>query len=68
MEPQLMFADRCSDWVAWFAWRPVRTFDKRWVWLRKVQRAVFATKPYLDGPHFEFTIFKSPATPPEQDQ
>lgn len=21
-------------WLRWFAWRPVRTFDAGWIWLR----------------------------------
>lgn len=28
-----------TQWAEWFAWRPVKTYDDRWVWLRKVKRA-----------------------------
>jgi hypothetical protein len=26
-------------WERWFAWRPVKTNDLRWVWLQRIERA-----------------------------
>lgn len=49
-EPAFMFMDPIGPWHDWFAWRPVRTYDERWVWLRTVRRRRFQTKAYLDGP------------------
>lgn len=30
--------ERDHNWSSWFAWRPVRTVARRWVWLRPVYR------------------------------
>jgi hypothetical protein len=36
-----------APWHLWFAWRPVRTFDGRWVWLRTVRRRLIQKHDYL---------------------
>lgn len=33
-----MNADRFIHFSTWFAWRPVKTTNKGWVWLRFVER------------------------------
>jgi len=43
------FGDPIGPWHPWFAWRPVRTFDGRWTWLRTVKRRRIQLKPHLDG-------------------
>ena len=37
-DPKMMFVDPVGPWGWWFAWFPVRTYDKRLVWLRWVRR------------------------------
>lgn len=37
-----------TDWHKAFAWRPVRTFDGRWVWLPPVMRRRYHLHDYLD--------------------
>jgi hypothetical protein len=33
---KLMFADPVDGWRRWFAWRPIKTANAGWVWLRFV--------------------------------
>lgn len=47
--PVMMFADPLTDWTAWFAWFPVRTWDSRWRWLCMVERRLMQVKSHLDG-------------------
>lgn len=63
-EPELLailarpqFGDASGPWCSWFAWRPVRTVDARWAWLRTIWRRRFHTKPYLDGPQLKWWIY-----------
>jgi hypothetical protein len=51
------FGDPSGPWCAWFAWRPVRTVDARWAWMRRIWRRRYHTKPYLDGPQFKWWIY-----------
>lgn len=44
-----MFGDPSGPWHGWFAWRPVRTIDGRWSWLRRIYRRRFHLKPHLPG-------------------
>lgn len=36
--PPMSYFFALGDWHLWFAWRPVLTFDRRWVWLCRVHR------------------------------
>ena len=47
--PSPRFGDAVAPWHIWFAWRPVRTWDFRWVWLRKVRRRLIQLHWYLYG-------------------
>jgi hypothetical protein len=44
-----MYGDPVSFWFEWFAWRPVWTHDRGWVWLRVVLRRKIAKHAHLDG-------------------
>jgi len=44
------FCDPVSPWHYWFAWRPVFTWDGRFVWLRTVLRRKMQKKLHLNGP------------------
>jgi hypothetical protein len=43
------FGRPITKWWNWFAWRPVNTVDRGWVWLRVVKRRRIAKLPFLDG-------------------
>lgn len=43
------FGRPVSEWWRWFAWRPVETVDRGWVWLRVVYRRRIAKHNFLDG-------------------
>ena len=43
-----MFGEPIAPWHYWFAWHPIRTWDGRWVWLRKVQRRLIQRHQYID--------------------
>ena len=45
-----MFGRAHGDWYRWFAWRPVQTLDRGWVWLRPVWRRRIYKHSYLPGP------------------
>lgn len=49
-----MFGDSVGPWHIWFAWRPVKTIDGRWTWLRTIERQRYALKPHLPGPMTEW--------------
>lgn len=38
----------------WFAWRPVRLWYGKWVWLRMLKCVVIHKHSYLDGPDWQF--------------
>ena len=42
---------------SWFAWRPVRLWYGKWVWLRRLDRARVVKHEYLDGPDWEFWTY-----------
>jgi len=46
-KPQFGFI--INGWHEWFAWYPVRTFDLRWVWLRKIYRAGVQRSDHING-------------------
>jgi hypothetical protein len=48
-DPTPMFGRPVGCWHAWFAWKPVRTFDRRLSWLRWVKRRCIQKHDYLDG-------------------
>ena len=41
----------------WFAWRPVRLWYGKWVWMKPVRRAKILKHWYLNGPDWEFWSF-----------
>jgi hypothetical protein len=47
--PRPLFGTPIGDWHRWFAWKPVRTWDHRLVWLRMVRRQSVQLKFYLHG-------------------
>lgn len=47
--PIPMFGDPVGPWHKWFAWKPVKTYDQRFVWLRTVERRCIQKHEYL--PH-----------------
>lgn len=44
-----------SKWHQWFAWRPVRLIDGRWIWLERCERAGYFLHEV--EPNVPFTIF-----------
>jgi len=44
---QPMFGSPMTPWWRWFAWRPIRTLDRGWVWLRPVWRRRCLIAGYL---------------------
>ena len=48
------FASPVGDWHLWFAWFPIKTWDKRIVWLRRVERRLLVKHSYLSGPSSEW--------------
>ena len=49
MSERPLFGDAIGPWHAWFAWRPVRTYDNRWKWLCIVLRRNIQKHQHLDG-------------------
>ena len=45
-----LFGSPISPWHRWFAWRPVRTYDRGWRWLVPLWRRRYQTKLNLPGP------------------
>lgn len=45
----LLFAEPADDWRWWFAWKPVRTSNAGWVWLRFVEWRPCIVHAYLPG-------------------
>jgi hypothetical protein len=45
-----MFGYPVGPWHWWFAWYPVRTWDGRMTWLRKVKRRLVQKNLHLSGP------------------
>jgi hypothetical protein len=39
--PRHISEGHATSWVRWFAWRPVKTEQGRWVWLRHTYRRRF---------------------------
>lgn len=52
--PVYAFGDYLGPAHLWFAWRPVRLYYGKWVWLRNVVRLRVVKKPNLHGPDWEF--------------
>jgi len=44
-----LFGTPIADWHTWFAWFPVKTWDYRIVWLKKVKRRRIQKHHYLTG-------------------
>jgi hypothetical protein len=51
---QFGFYSPSHKWLAWF---PVKTWDKRWVWGRTINRRRVFKNSYLDGPDWEFWAY-----------
>lgn len=45
-----LFADPITDWMPWFAWRPVRTWEGEWVWWKWIERRLCQNHSWLYGP------------------
>lgn len=43
------FGEYTGSWHKWFAWKPVKTYDQRFVWLRMVWRRGVYKHQYLHG-------------------
>jgi len=57
--PDLIFGSPIGPWHKWFAWRPVFTYDRRFVWMKTVWRQAIQKHDYLDGGRdfwFRFSI------------
>jgi hypothetical protein len=54
MSKQPLFGNPIGPWHDWYAWRPVQTYDQRWVWLRKVRRRCIQKHEYLTGGGADF--------------
>ena len=66
MKIQLKPRKNIEDWHPWFAWRPVLTENRLWVWLQTVERRVDLGD---DEPTWSRTIYRLPQDPtgiPEQ--
>lgn len=48
-DPKMMFTDPVGPWHWWFAWRPVQTYDQRFLWLRWCRRRWMQKHQYLQG-------------------
>lgn len=44
-----MFGRPIAGWHRWFAWRPVWSVDRGYVWLRVLNRRRIHKHQYLDG-------------------
>jgi len=53
-EHKYLFANPIGQWHWWFAWLPVKTWDGRWVWLKKIQRRLMQTKDFDFFPSDQF--------------
>lgn len=64
------FRDIVGPFHRWFAWKPIRTWDGRFVWLRTVWRARTQTKDYLPRSHIQdwTHCVGQPATTPRRDR
>lgn len=45
-----MFGAPIGPWHRWFAWRPIRTYDGRGMWLRRVERRRIQIHDYIAAP------------------
>ena len=61
---QPMFGVPVGPWFRWFAWRPVRTVDRGYRWLRPVWRRRCQSKSYLDGPTVQW--FQNVVSKPDE--
>jgi hypothetical protein len=52
--PKYSFGSHAGPAHPWFAWRPVRLWYGRWVWLTTVSRQRVVKHDYLDGPDWAF--------------
>jgi len=44
------FGEPVTDWLPWFAWRPIRTWDGRYRWLCWVERRRIIGHDFLSPP------------------
>lgn len=58
--PAFCYADRVGPPRRWFAWRPVKTFDGCWVWLRFIVRFRMQKKEYLPGSDYPWWAYAYP--------
>jgi len=43
-----------APWHRWFAWRPVKTVDRGWVWGRMTWKRIIHKKASLPGPNYTY--------------
>ena len=43
------FGDPVGPWHSHFAWYPVRSYDRRFIWFRRCLRRAIQKHHYLDG-------------------
>ena len=61
-DPKMMFTSPVGPWHDHFAWLPVRTYDRRLVWLRWVRRRAMQKHQYLTGgPDFSWQYHREQA-------
>ena len=72
--PSPLFGDPVSPWHFWFAWRPVFTWDRRFVWLHRIHRRLIQKHQYLSTGgndqwwqyHFESGYMPNPSHQPHR--
>jgi hypothetical protein len=61
-----LFGSPVSGWYRWFAWRPVETVDRGWIWLRVVNCRRIQKKFFLNGGAdfwFQYAVLLAPVSP-----
>jgi hypothetical protein len=56
----LTFADQATPWRWKFAWFPVRTIDRRWVWLKRVMACRAVMKQHAPNATEDFEVYWYP--------
>ncbi len=47
LEP--LFGRPVAQFHKWFAWKPIRTYDGRWIWLQTIRRRLIQKHQHLYG-------------------
>lgn len=64
-----MFGEPIGEWYRYFAWYPVKTWDRGWRWFYIVWKRKCQTHNYLPGPITWFYQYRAtnPNTPSEEE-